>query len=76
MEPRVPYYFPVGGGRIIGFMLIPRVLMLCEMQSASSRIRTRVTEFIYYYDYPYTTGTSTCMYVCMCQFHESLIITM
>ena len=30
------------GGRIIGFILFPRVLVLCEMQLALSRIWTRV----------------------------------
>ena len=33
-----PYYLPIAGGRIIGFIPFPRVLVLCEMQSVSSRI--------------------------------------
>ncbi len=37
-EPSLPYYLPIAGGRIIGFILFPRVLVLWEMQSASSRI--------------------------------------
>ena len=37
-EPSLSYYLPIAGGRIIGFIPFPRVLMLCEMQSASSRI--------------------------------------
>ena len=37
-EPSLPYYLPVAGGRIIGFIPFPRVLALCEMQSASSKI--------------------------------------
>ena len=37
-EPNLPYYLPIAGGRIIGFILFPRVLVLCEMQSVSSRI--------------------------------------
>ena len=37
-EPSLPYYLPIAGGRIIGFIPFPRVLVLCEMQSASSRI--------------------------------------
>ena len=32
-EPSLPYYLPIAGGRIIGFIPIPRVLVLCEMQS-------------------------------------------
>ena len=37
-EPSLPHYLPIAGGRIIGFIPFPRVLMLCEMQSVSSRI--------------------------------------
>ena len=32
-EPSLPYYLPIAGGRIIGFIPFPRVLVLCEMQS-------------------------------------------
>ena len=41
-EPGLSYYLPIAGGRIIGFIPFPRVLVLCEMQSVSSRIWTRV----------------------------------
>ena len=37
-EPSLPYYLPIAGGRIIGFIPFPRVLVLCEMQSVTSRI--------------------------------------
>ena len=57
-EPSLPYYLPIAGGRIIGFIPFPRVLVLCEMQSVSSRIWTRVAVFISYDDNHYTTGTS------------------
>ena len=36
------YYLPIAGGRIIGFIPFPRVIVVCEMQSVSSRIWTRV----------------------------------
>ena len=29
-EPSLPYYLPIAGGRIIGFIPFPRVLVLCE----------------------------------------------
>ena len=58
-EPSLSYYLPIAGGRIIGFISFPRVLVLCEMQSVSSRIWTRVAVFISYDDNNYTTGTST-----------------
>ena len=53
------YNLPIAGGRIIGFIPFPRVLVLCEMQSISSRIWTRVPVFISYDDNNYATGTST-----------------
>ena len=37
-EPSLPYYLPIAGGRLIGFIPFPRVLVLCEMQSVMSRI--------------------------------------
>ena len=56
-EPSLPYYLPIAGGRIIGFIPFPSVLVLCEMQSVSSRIWTRVAVSISYVDNHYTTGT-------------------
>ena len=53
----LPYYFPIAGGRIIGFIPFPRVLVLCEMQLAWSRIWTRVAVSISNDDNHYTTGT-------------------
>ena len=41
---------PIAGGRIIGFIPFPRVLVLCEMQSVLSRIWTRVAMSISYDD--------------------------
>ena len=58
-EPSLSYYLPIAGGRIIGFIPFPRVLVLCEMQSVSSRIWTRIAVHISYGDNDYTTGTST-----------------
>ena len=49
-ELSLSYYLPIAGGRIIRFIPFPRVLVLCEMQSVSSRIS--------YDDNHYTTGTS------------------
>ena len=57
-EPNLSYNLPIAGGRIIGFIPSPRVLVLCEMQSVSSRIWTRVAVSISYDDNDYTTGTS------------------
>ena len=37
-EPSLSYHLPIAGGRIIGFIPFPRVLVLCEMQLVSSRI--------------------------------------
>ena len=49
-EPSLCYYLPIAGGRIAGFIPFPRVLVLCEMQSASSRIWTRAAVSISYDD--------------------------
>ena len=61
-EPTLPYYLPIAGGRIIGFIPFPRVLVLCEMQSTSSSIWTRITVSISYDDNHYTTYL---LYNCM-----------
>ena len=61
--PSRSYYLPIAGGRIIGFIPFQRVLVLCEMQSVSSRIWTRVAVSISYDDNHYTTGTSKYYYV-------------
>ena len=57
-EPSLSYYLPIAGGRIIGFIPFPGVLMLCETQSVSSRIWIRVAVSIFYDDNHYTTSTS------------------
>ena len=41
-SPVFPTILPIDGGRIVGFILFPRVLTLYEMQTATSRIWTRV----------------------------------
>ena len=43
-----PTILPIAGGRIIEFIPFPRVLVLCEMQSVSSRIWTRIAVSISY----------------------------
>ena len=62
-EPSLSYYLPIAGGRIIGFIPFPRVLVLCEMQSVLSRIWTLVAVSISYDDNHYTTGTSIYLYI-------------
>ena len=49
-EPSLPYYLPIAGGGIIGFIPFPKVLVLCEMQSVSARIWTCVAVSISYDD--------------------------
>ena len=61
-EPSLPYYLPLAGGRIIGFIAFQRVLVLCEMQSVSSRIWTLIAVFISYDDNHYITGTYIYIY--------------
>ena len=40
-EPSLPLNLPIAGGRIIGFIPFPRLLVLCEMQTDSPWIWTR-----------------------------------
>ena len=58
-ELSLPYYLPIAGGRIIGFIPFPRVLVLCEMQSVLSRNWTRIAVSISCDDNHYTMGTSS-----------------
>ena len=60
-EPSLPYYLPIAGGRIIGFIPFQRVLVLCEMRSVSSRIWTRVAMPISYNNF--TTGIYIYIYI-------------
>ena len=57
-EPGLFYYLPISEGRIIAFIPFPRVLVLCEMKTVSSKIWTRIAVSISYDDNHYTTGTS------------------
>ena len=57
-DPSLPYFLSISGGTIIGFILFPRVLVLCEMLSVLSRNWTRIAVSISCDDNHYTTGTS------------------
>ena len=72
-EPSLPYYLPIAARGIIGFIPFPRVLVLCEMQSVSSRIWTRVVVSISYDDNHYTTGTSV-KFLCLIVYRSSWVI--
>ena len=61
----LPDYLLIAGGRIIRFIPFPRVLVLCEMQTASSSIWTRAVVSISYKSNIYITSTSI-KYVYMC----------
>ena len=54
--PSLPYYLPLTGGRIVGFIPSPWILVRCEIQTDSSRIWTQVTVSIFYDGNHYTTG--------------------
>ena len=45
-EPSLSYYLPIAGGRIIGFIPFPRVLVLCEMQSVQDLNSCRRVQFL------------------------------
>ena len=48
----------IAEGRIVGFKTFPRVLVLCDMHIALSRIWTQDTDFISYDSIHYTMNTS------------------
>ena len=52
------YYLPIAKRKTIGFIPFPRVLALCEMPAASSRIWTLVPMSISYDDNHCTTSNS------------------
>ena len=56
----------------MGFIPFPRVLVLCEMQSVSSRIWTRIAVTISRNDNHYTTGTSKFKWLSL-PLHPSLL---
>ena len=62
VEPSLSYYLAIAGGRIIGFIPFPKVLVLCKIQLAWSRIWTRVVVSISYDDNHYTTSTFKQLY--------------
>ena len=57
-EPSLPDYLFTSSGMIAGYILFRRVLVLCEKQSASSRVWTQLTMSVSYGDNHYTTYTS------------------
>ena len=57
-EPSLLYYLPLARGRTVGFIPFMRVLVLCEILTASSRIWTWVSISICYAHKHYTTSSS------------------
>ena len=57
-EPNLPNYLPIAGRKVTGFISFPSLLVLCEMQFASSRIWNVVALSIFYDDNYYTTRPS------------------
>ena len=70
-ESSLSYNLPIAGGRMIGFIPFPRVIVLCEKQSASSRIWTCVAVYISYDDDHYTTNIISCVIAAVCDFFWS-----
>ena len=70
-EPHLPYYLPIIRRRTVGFISFPSSLVLCDMQTTSSRIWTCIYfllsvyiykhMFVYIYIYIYI-----CVCVCVC----------
>ena len=54
VEPNLPYYSPISGWRRSGFLLFLRALARSETQTVTSKIWTRVIEFISHDNYRYS----------------------
>ena len=52
-ELSLPYYIPIAGGRIVGFMPFPRVLAVCEMKKSHPGF-----EFLLLYPFPASSSSS------------------
>ena len=57
-EPSLPYSILIARWRIVGFIPFPKILALCEMQTALSRNWTLFAVFISYHSNHYSMGTS------------------
>ena len=57
-ERSLSYYLPIPGGKIVGYIPFPRLVTHYKMQTALSRIWTRITVSISYDDNHHTTSTS------------------
>ena len=55
---QLPYYLSIAWGRIVEFIPFSRVLALCDMQVAASRIWTRIIESTALDNTRYTTSAS------------------
>ena len=66
----MPYYLPITGGRIVGYIPFLWVLELCEIQTVSFRIWTWVTVYISLDNNHFTTSTLIYIYIyiyiCVC----------
>ena len=57
-EPSLSYYWPIAGGRIMGYISFPRVLVICKMQVTLFGIWTWTAVSISYNSNHYTMNTS------------------
>ena len=61
LRASLPYYLSIAGRRIVGFIPFPKVLVLSEMQKASSSIWTLVALSISFYGNDYTATAYICI---------------
>ena len=55
-ELSLPYYLPIAGWEIVGYILFSKLFTLCDVETGSSRIWTRVTVSISYNGNQYTSS--------------------
>ena len=77
-KPSLPCYFIITGRRIVGFKPFCWYLAVCEIQTTSPKIWTRVAVSISNDVNNYTTDTSTkalvCVCVCVCEYIKIQIV--
>ena len=61
-KPSLPYYLPIAGEWIVGWIPFQRILAKCEMQRTLSRISSLIAVSIFYDNKPYIASASlTCL---------------
>ena len=73
-DPSLPYFLHINQRRIVGFIPFPKELALYELQTASSRIWTRVVMSIFYDNNHYAMGMCVYIYIYIYIYTQAFIL--